>query len=103
MFVLRRAPGVSLGFTPANRQGVVLACRRLGVSSTAGTDEIKAAFRQLAKTMHPDKQDASISEARRSAAEEEFKAVQKAYECLRDPEQRAAYDSGRVLKADRVA
>lgn len=58
----------------------------LGVSRTADTEEIKKAYRQLALQYHPDRNQGS------KEAEERFKEITKAYEVLRDPEKRAAYD-----------
>ena len=57
----------------------------LGVTRTANVDEIKRAYRKLARRYHPD-----VSKEPR--AEEKFKEVQEAYEVLRDPEKRGAYD-----------
>lgn len=57
----------------------------LGVSKTASEDEIKKAYRTLAKKYHPD---TSTEEN----AQEKFKEVQEAYENLKDPQKRAAYD-----------
>jgi molecular chaperone DnaJ len=58
----------------------------LGVQRTVNEDELKSAFRKLALKWHPDRNrgDAS-SEAR-------FKEINEAYEILKDPEKRAAYD-----------
>lgn len=57
----------------------------LGVPRTATQDEIKRAYRKLARKFHPD-----VSKEKN--AEERFKAVQEAYEVLKDEEKRAAYD-----------
>ncbi|HEV7610423.1 MAG TPA: DnaJ C-terminal domain-containing protein [Steroidobacteraceae bacterium] len=57
----------------------------LGVTRSAGADEVKRAYRKLARKYHPD-----VSKERN--AESKFKDVQEAYEVLRDPEKRAAYD-----------
>src|SRR6266478_9798954 len=57
----------------------------LGVQRTASADEIKKVYRRLARKYHPD-----VSKERN--AESKFKEVQEAYEVLRDPEKRAAYD-----------
>lgn len=57
----------------------------LGVSPGAGADEIKRAYRQLARRYHPD-----ISGDDRGAA---FLEVSRAYEVLRDPQRRRSYDA----------
>ena len=57
---------------------VARAARLLGVSRGATAAEAKAAFRQLAKTWHPDKHQGGS----KGAAEERFKELQAAYETL---------------------
>jgi curved DNA-binding protein len=58
----------------------------LGVSKTATEDEIKSAFRKLARKYHPD-----VAKDKK-AAEEKFKQINEAYEVLSDPEKRKKYD-----------
>ncbi len=57
----------------------------LGVSRDASKDDIKHAYRRLARKYHPDV-------SKEDDAENQFKAVGEAYEVLSDPEKRAAYD-----------
>jgi len=66
----------------------------LGVERTANSDDIKAAYRKLARKYHPDV-------SKEAGAEEKFKDVSEAYETLKDPEKRAAYDQlGRHAPGD---
>ncbi|MGL6125139.1 MAG: DnaJ C-terminal domain-containing protein [Metamycoplasmataceae bacterium] len=58
----------------------------LGVSKTADAKEIKKAYRQLAMKYHPDKNSSKD-------AEEKFKEINEAHECLSDTERRQRYDS----------
>jgi molecular chaperone DnaJ len=58
----------------------------LGVSRSAGGEEIKKAYRKLALQHHPDRNEGS------KEAEERFKEVTEAYEVLRDPDKRHIYD-----------
>jgi curved DNA-binding protein len=58
----------------------------LGVERNAGEDEIKKAYRKLARKYHPDV-------SKETDAKEKFQEVSEAYETLRDKEKRAAYDS----------
>jgi curved DNA-binding protein len=57
----------------------------MGVKRDATQDEIKRAYRKLARKYHPDV-------SKDDNAEEKFKEVGEAYEALKDPEKRAAYD-----------
>jgi curved DNA-binding protein len=58
----------------------------MGVSKTSSADEIKSAFRKLARKHHPD-----LAKDKK-AAEEKFKEINEAYEVLSDPEKRKKYD-----------
>src|ERR1700744_4950213 len=57
----------------------------LGVARGAEADEVKRAYRKMARKFHPD-----VSKEKN--AENKFKEVQEAYEVLRDTDKRAAYD-----------
>ena len=58
----------------------------LGITRGASGEEIKRAYRNKAKSLHPDlNPDCKVSEA-------EFKEVNEAYDCLKDPQRKAAYD-----------
>src|SRR5688572_8019753 len=61
----------------------------LGVPRTATADEIKKAYRQLARKHHPDLQ----PQAERAKAAERFKEINEAYEVLSDPDKRGKYDA----------
>src|SRR3954470_1684791 len=58
----------------------------LGVERTASEDEVKKAYRKLARKYHPDV-------SKEANAKEKFQDVSEAYETLRDKEKRAAFDS----------
>jgi curved DNA-binding protein len=60
--------------------------KTLGVERKAGEDDIKKAYRKLARKYHPDV-------SKEADAKEKFQEVSEAYETLRDKEKRAAYDS----------
>jgi len=57
----------------------------MGVERNASPEEIKNAYRRLARKYHPDV-------SKETGAEEKFKELGEAYETLKDPEKRAAYD-----------
>lgn len=59
----------------------------LGVAKTASDDEIKKAFRKLARKYHPD-----VNRDNPQEAESKFKEINEAYEVLSNPERRAQYD-----------
>jgi molecular chaperone DnaJ len=63
----------------------------LGVSRDASPDEIKRAFRRLARETHPDANPGD------PASEARFRQIAEAYEVLSDPGRRAAYDRGETL------
>jgi molecular chaperone DnaJ len=62
--------------------------KTLGVSKKASAEEIKKAYRKLARQYHPDRNPGD------AAAEEKFKEVSAAHDVLGDPEKRKEYDSG---------
>lgn len=65
----------------------------LGIREDASTDEIKRAFRELAKKYHPDRNPGN------RRAEERFKEINEAHEVLADPKKRARYDQFRRFGA----
>jgi DnaJ-class molecular chaperone len=64
------------------------AYKTLGVTKSATQDEVKSAYRKLAKKLHPDLNPGN------KEAEKKFKEVNKAYDMIGTPEQRAKYDRG---------
>lgn len=64
--------------------------QELGVPRTAGADDLRKAFRKLAKKHHPDANPGN------KAAEEKFKRVSGAFDLLGDPEKRRRFDSGAI-------
>jgi DnaJ-class molecular chaperone len=63
----------------------------LGVARDASDEDIRRAYRKLAKELHPD-----LNPTNRASAEERFKKVSAAYEIIGDPEKRKQFDRGEI-------
>ena len=63
----------------------------LGIARDASEDQVKKAYRKLARTWHPDRNPGD------TAAEAKFKDIGEAYGVLSDPEQRKKYDALRAM------
>lgn len=60
----------------------------LGISASATSNEIKAAYRRLARVCHPD----VVSVSKKGSSSSEFIMIHEAYSTLSDPNKRATYD-----------
>lgn len=72
--------------------------QQLGLSPQASLEEIKAAYRQRARELHPDRLPADIPAGLRQLAQREFLQLQHAYRVLSDSQQRRAYDLSLMSK-----
>src|SRR6476659_10298896 len=63
----------------------------LGVPRDAPDEEIRSAYRKLAKQLHPD-----LNLSNKASAEERFKKVSAAYDIVGDPAKRRQYDRGEI-------
>ncbi|KAB2057720.1 hypothetical protein ERO13_A11G174800v2 [Gossypium hirsutum] len=69
----------------------------LGISVGASNQEIKAAYRRLARVCHPD----VVTIDRKDSSADEFMKIHAAYSTLSDPEKRAVYDSKLIWRCQR--
>lgn len=82
----------------AKLRGVTMSSRKrthyqiLGVASNVSSEEIKRAYRKLAKEQHPDAMDGHHESEEKRAATEEMMAINEAYATLMDEAKRAKYD-----------
>src|SRR5205823_2273083 len=83
----RRRLGGAAGSAGGGGRGVTSPYETLGVAKNASADEIKKAYRKLARQYHPDRNPGD------KAAEDRFKEVQTAYDLLSDSEKRKQYDT----------
>lgn len=65
--------------------------QRLGVVPSASTEELRAAYRELALRLHPDRQSGATA-AERSLAERRMREINDAWQTLREPSSRRCYD-----------
>ncbi|XP_030514534.1 chaperone protein dnaJ 11, chloroplastic-like [Rhodamnia argentea] len=83
------------------RQGMPPACTSLyevlGIPAGATCEEIKVAYRRLARSCHPD----AVAIDRRGASADEFMRIHAAYSTLSDPVKRAVYDSSLFRRRSR--
>ena len=66
---------------------------RLGLEPSATPEQIKAAYRRLAHTFHPDRYPSGMSEDEKNQRQNTFLGIVEAYEMLSVPEKRAMYDN----------
>src|SRR2546423_1619206 len=86
-----KRPGIYARPPEDGRSGVTInPYETLGLKQDATQDAVRAAYRRLAKKLHPD-----LNPGDR-AAEEKFKAISAAYDLLSDPEKRARFDRGEI-------
>ncbi|XP_031124054.1 chaperone protein dnaJ 11, chloroplastic-like [Ipomoea triloba] len=75
----------------------------LGIRTGASGQEIKAAYRRLARVLHPDVASGSVIQESSSSPAEDFIRVHAAYSTLSDPEKRANYDRSLLRSRHPVA